>query len=66
MRKASLKHESPLKKFSYGLEHALKKNPEILFSAFWLTSIVEEPMDTFLGLLAKIKCWRTHGYHLME
>jgi hypothetical protein len=52
-------------KISYGLEHALK-NPEILFSAFWLTSTVEQPMDTFLGLLAKIKCLRTHGYHLME
>lgn len=53
-------------KISYGLEHALK-NPRILFSAFWLRSIVEEPTDTLLGLLAKIKCcWRTHGYHLME
>jgi hypothetical protein len=52
-------------KISYGLEHALK-NPGILFSAFWFRSIVEEPTDTFLGLLAKIKCWRTHGYHLMD
>jgi hypothetical protein len=22
----------------------------------------EEPRNTFLGLLANINCWRTHGY----
>jgi hypothetical protein len=60
--KARFKHESPVRNSATVWNHALKKNPGILFSAFWLTSIVEEPMDTFLGLLAKMKCWRTQGY----
>ncbi len=44
--KARFKDESTSEKFSYGLEPCLE----------------EEPRNTFLGLLANINCWRTHGY----